>query len=205
MRRSSAMRQAVAVAAMLAAVSACTEQRQPGSLPPALHAQLQLGLEQSSTEFERRVFRDALAMGGISQKDYEEAFTLYRRCVRSAGLIEHYQQLPSGIYRIVGSNARTQKQMESAAKKIESCADGTTMRIEATYRMQLFNPNGEKDLLKLAAECLRDKGEVGPQYDGKRLREDLREFQTQQVGGKPAAHLRSPAAIDCLYNVGFAI
>ncbi|MGW2207200.1 hypothetical protein [Streptomyces sp. NPDC001774] len=179
----------------------------PELLPagPALHAQLERGLAQSTTDFERKVFRDAIRRGGIIQEEYEKAFVLYSDCVRAEGVIESYRRLPSGIYRVIGSNAETKEQMEEAGKVIQRCADGSIMRIEAVYRMQLFNPAGEPNLFKLAVECLIRERVAGPDYSEGQLRKALQWDGSPDHGNGRGPDLRSGKAVDCLYNYGFAV
>ncbi|MFF7183021.1 hypothetical protein [Streptomyces sp. NPDC008121] len=189
-------------------ITACSSTSAPtphaAGIPPALHAQLRRGLEQSSSDFERRVFADAIKRGGITQKQYDQAFAMYRKCVSTAGVEEVYQRMPSGIYRVISNSAETASQIKTAEKIVRSCADGSTMRIEAVYRMQLFNPTGEKDLLKLAVQCLIKEKVVTPGYTAEQLRRELR-----RIGSEPAENeadrVRTGKAVECLYNFGFAV
>lgn len=157
---------------------------------------LEVEAASATSDFEREVLARATESGAIAPADYEEAVSRYLACSADAGHVIDVQKLPNGIYRWIPQDVT-----DGAAYLDDTyaCAEGTTMVLEALYKLQVMNPDG-KDLGTVAIECLRDHGVV----DGSYMLED---FNTDAPGGFAGAPFdgTSEAATMCLTSLGFGV
>lgn len=192
-------RPAWTVMAVCVMVAGCGDSGQTSG-PPAGSRTFAEALEaeaaSATSNFEREVLSRAAESGAIAAADYEEAVSRYLACTADAGYVIDAQKLPNGIYRWIPQDITDDV---AYLDDTYACAEGTTMILEALYKLQVTNPDG-KDLGTVAIECLRDNGVVDGSYT-------LEDFNADVPGGFADAPFdgTSEAATMCLTSLGLGV
>ncbi|GAA3219239.1 hypothetical protein ACFP63_16035 [Oerskovia jenensis] len=194
------------------ALTACSSTDGPGEgespvagqkIASSLTALFEQRLEEPDlSDFEREVFERAVETGEISAVDYEEAFNRYQACMLDLGYQDTWTKGPDGLFQITPPASITQdpKAAEEYMERGSDCADGTVMRIEATYGQQQNNADLLADPREVAVQCLQTLGAVPADYSP----EDL-ETELQGDLQKASFDAKDPEANQCLRGAGFAI
>ncbi|GHC73227.1 hypothetical protein GCM10007079_06980 [Nocardiopsis terrae] len=172
-----------------------------GTMDESLTELLEAAKERSTTDFERETLDRAVENGGLTQQDYEEAFNRYQECAEAAGLQETYRKMPSGLYRLVETGSGdSEDSMATAMDANAECADGTIMRIESMYALQIGNPHMLADSRAAVIQCLYEQGHIEADYS-------MADFDRDMEDGMRSApfDLADEAVDDCFYSSGFAI
>lgn len=175
--------------------------RAAGTMDETRTELLEEARERSTTDFERETLDRAIANGGLTRQDYEEAFDRYQECAEAAGLQETYRKMPSGLYRLVEAGAGDSEDSTAAAMDANAeCADGTIMRIESMYALQVGNPHLLADPRAAVIQCLYEQGHAQADYS-------TADFDRDMEDGMRSApfDLADEAVDDCFYSSGFAI
>ncbi len=192
-------------------LGACSTATEPDDTPTAgekiagsLVALFEQRLENPNlSDFERDVFERAVETGRIDPADYEEAFQRYEACMSDLGYQDTWVMGPDGIYQITPPQSVItggQAALDEYGERGTDCADGTTMRIEATYGQQQNNPNLLADPREIAIECLQGLGAVPEDYSPDDLEREL--------GGDVSAATFDPTDPEqnqCLRGAGFTL
>jgi len=136
-----------------------------GTLDGTLVDQFEVARERATSDFEREILDRAMENGELTQKDYEEAFNRYQECTEAAGLDETFRKMPSGLYRLVDmGGADSEGDMAAGMETSTECADGTLMRVESMYGVQVGNPYLLDDNRAAVIQCLYEEGHVEADY-----------------------------------------
>ncbi len=130
---------------------------------------LQAAADEATSDFEKDVLDRAVENGKIAAADYEEAVSKYLTCVQDAGIDLDATMQPNGIYAWTPNNVTD---LDKYGEVTNDCADGTVMRIEGLYKLQVANP----DMLpndEAAVQCLQENDVAPAGYDVKQFDEDL--------------------------------
>ncbi len=194
------------VAILVVALSGCAG---PQVVPPAslddqgpgegyLQVKYQYYADNPTSDFEKVVFERALSAGSISPEDYEEAVARYLQCSGDAGYEIRAVRQANGIYQWLPQGldeSRMQGYMDATTR----CAEGTTMAIEAVYKMQVANPTGA-DQPTAVVGCLRTYGVTDATYQPEDFVRDLEE------GFENAPYtVEDGNVVMCLTSLGFAV
>jgi hypothetical protein len=185
---------------LIGTVSACTSTPSSSVSAPSSQLsfpeQLKAARAEATSDFERKVLDSAIKTGSISAADYEQAVSVYLKCTSAAGVTIDAIKQPNGIYKWVPQGVTDLNKYGEVTNK---CADGTTMRIEGLYKLQVANPNMLSSD-EAVVECFH-KNNVGPKgYDAKQFDKD---FANQFAGS--AINVKSDLAQMCLNSLGYAV
>lgn len=157
--------------------------------------------KQARTDFERGVWDRAISTGRISQADYEESFSRYRRCAQDAGYRETYTKQANGTYRITPPSLTEDRALDQYLKTTNDCAnDAGLPRIEALLRTQVDNPDRLADPREVVVRCLLKEGLVGGDYTAEQLGE-----AAENGFRKVPFDLADPRAEQCLSSGGYTV
>ncbi|WP_147463586.1 hypothetical protein [Cellulomonas triticagri] len=169
---------------------------QPTQVNRTFAEALQTESEHASSDFEREVLGRALESGEIVAADYEEAVSRYLACAAEAGHLIDTVRLPNGIYQWL---PRGDSDPQAYMDDTYVCAQGTTMIIEALYKLQITNPDG-RDIAEVALECLTEAGVTDGSYT-------VAQFNDDVVDGFDRApfDVADEGAAACLVPLGVAV
>lgn len=198
----STRRAALAIGALLlaASLSACTSTPTSSVSGPSSQLSfpelLKADRAEATSDFERGVLDRAISTRTIAAADYEEAVSRYLDCAKAASITIDVIKQPNGIYKWVPKNV---SDLDKYGEVTNKCADGTTMRIEGLYKLQVANPNMLSSD-EAAAECFQ-KNNVAPKgYDAAQFNKDFADkFAHSDVD------VRSDLAQMCLNSLGFSV
>lgn len=184
----------LAFGALVGCTSGQEVQEAPGGVSFA--EQLEIERDGATSDFEREVLDRAVETGEIAAADYEEAVSRYLECTTAAGYTIETIKQPNGIYRWQPINVTDD---QAYLDDTYVCAEGTTMIIEALYKLQVVNPDG-LDLASAAIACLVENGVVDGSYT-------VEEFNQDAPDGFEDAPFDATdqLAVMCLTSLGFGI
>lgn len=189
----------IATALGLVALAGCGQSGQSTGRPPGtqtLAEALEVESDFATSEFERDVLDRAKERGSIAAADYEEAVSRYLECAGAAGHAIDTVKQPNGIYRWL---PRESVDEDAYLDDTYRCAEGTTMIIEALYKLQVMNPDG-LDIGTAAVRCLRENGLVDEAYG----LEDFNDDAAEGFSGTPF-DASGELAVMCLTSLGFGV
>lgn len=196
LRRSAAL---LTVAFMMALVgcsatptSSVEEPSNRGSLPELL----QSSLSEASSGFEKDVLERAIKTGEIAAADYEEAVSKYLTCVTGDGVDLDAVMQPNGIYKWKPNNV---SDLDSYGEITNRCADGTVMRIEGLYKLQVVNP-GMLPNNEAVVKCLSDNGVAPNGYDATQFDKDV-----ENGFSDTPLDVKNDLTVMCLNSLGYSV
>ncbi|PDQ34247.1 MAG: hypothetical protein B5766_12460 [Candidatus Lumbricidophila eiseniae] len=154
--------------------------------------------ESAKNPFVADVLKRAINTGRITQVDYEEAYRLFRVCLKDAGYVESYEKLPNGLYKATPPNLKaddSEKYMEAS----KNCSDELAP-IESLYTVQQGNPNLLTNQDQAVVQCLNKAGLVDASYTVAHFKSDFKAGFT-----KAPYDATSPGAQACFAGGGYSI
>jgi hypothetical protein len=152
----------------------------------------------TQNDFVRDVMRRAIDTGGIAPADYEEAESRYMQCTSDAGVMVPAVKQANGVYRYLPQEM-TDAQASRWADVTTRCGEDELGPIEALYKAQIANPDGESQASAMT-RCLNKYGVTGLDYKPEDFQRDWKDHFANAPYDKADANV-----LMCLTTLGFGL